>query len=241
MKGERAMLRAVIADDEPAVGKLIRYFLDKEQIPISIVAEAKDGQAALEMIRKHDPDLVFMDIQMPVITGLEVIERAKAEHSRAKFIIVTAYGVFEYAQTALRLGASDLLLKPISREQLVAAINRTVGMQFSSNGQLNEILLYIDGHLTEDLSMEHIAQKFYISVYHLSHMFKKYMGMSCVECIHWRRIERAKELMQSGRKSIKEIAELVGYANLNNFYSHFKQRTGMTPKAYMLRGKENTE
>ena len=74
------MLRAVIADDEPAVGKLIRYFLQEEQLPISIAAEVSDGQAALEAIRQHDPDLVFMDIQMPVLTGLEVIEQAKAEN-----------------------------------------------------------------------------------------------------------------------------------------------------------------
>ena len=174
------MLYAVIADDEPAVGKLIRYFLKEEQLPISIAAEVGDGQAALEAIRQYDPDLVFMDIQMPVLTGLEVIEQARAEQSRAKFIIVTAYSIFEYAQTALRLGASDLLLKPISGENLIESINRAVGLEFSSNWQVNEILLYIDGHLGENLTLESISQKFYISAYHLSHLFKKHMGMSCV-------------------------------------------------------------
>ena len=232
------MLRAVIADDEPAVGKLIRYFLQEEQLPISIAAEVSDGQAALEAIRQHDPDLVFMDIQMPVLTGLEVIEQAKAEQCRAKFIIVTAYSIFAYAQTALRLGASDLLLKPISGEHLIESINRTVGLEFSSNWQVNEILLYIDGHLGENLTLESISQEFYISAYHLSHLFKKHMGMSCVECVHWRRIERAKELMQNSSKSIKEISEQIGYPNLNNFYTRFKKRTGMTPKAYMMRGRK---
>lgn len=65
------MLRAIIADDEPAVGKLIRYFLNEEQMPVQIIAEVEDGQAALDAILTHRPDLVFLDIQMPVITGLE--------------------------------------------------------------------------------------------------------------------------------------------------------------------------
>jgi len=230
------MLRAIIADDEPAVGKLIRYFLNEEQMPVQIVAEVSDGHAALEAIRTHRPDLVFMDIQMPGMTGLEVVERAKEEHSTAKFIIITAYSIFEYAQTALRLGADDLLLKPINGSQLIASVNRAVGMQFSSNRQVNDILLYLNDHLSESLTLNDIAEKFYISSYHLSHLFKKYMGMTCIECVHWMRIEKAKELLKNTNLSIKEISERTGYSNLNNFYMHFKKLTGMTPKVYTTRG-----
>lgn len=230
------MLRAIIADDEPAVGKLIRHFINKEQIPVQIVDEVTDGQAALDAILEQRPDLVFLDIRMPVLTGLEVIERAKREHSTAKFIIITAYSIFEYAQSALRLGADDLLLKPLDREQLIAAINRAVGMQFSSNRQVNDILLYLNAHLNESLTLSEIAEKFYISSYHLSHLFKKYMGRTCIECVHWMRIEKAKELLKNTNMSIKEVSEQVGYANLNNFYMHFKKLTEMTPKAYASRG-----
>ena len=208
------MLRAIIADDEPAVGKLIRYFLNQEQMPVQIIAEVGDGQAALDAILTQRPDLVFMDIQMPVMTGLEVIERAKREHSTAKFIIITAYSIFEYAQTALRLGADDLLLKPINGDQL----------------------LYLNEHLSESLTLNDIAEKFFISSYHLSHLFKKYMGMTCIECVHWMRIEKAKNLLKNTNMSIKEISESTGYSNLNNFYMHFKKLTGMTPKAYTTRG-----
>lgn len=233
------MLRAIIADDEPAVGKLIRYFLNEEQMPVQIIAEVGDGQAALDAILTHRPDLVFLDIQMPVITGLEVIERAKREHCTAKFIIITAYSIFEYAQTALRLGADDLLLKPINGDQLITAINRAVGMQFSSNRQVNDILLYLNEHLGESLTLNDIAEKFYISSFHLSHLFKKYMGMTCIECVHWMRIEKAKNLLKNTNMSIKEISETTGYSNLNNFYMHFKKLTGMTPKAYTTRGGNN--
>ena len=232
------MLRAIIADDEPAVGKLIRHFLNKEQMPVQIIDEVTDGQAALDAILTQRPDLVFLDVQMPVMTGLDVIERAKRQHSTAKFIIITAYSIFEYAQAALRLGADDLLLKPLSGDQLIASVNRAVGMQFSGNRQVNDILLYLNDHLSESLTLSEIAEKFYISSYHLSHLFKKYMGKTCIECVHWMRIEKAKELLKNTNMSIKEISERTGYANLNNFYMHFKKLTGMTPKAYTGGGVE---
>lgn len=230
------MLRAFIADDEAAVGKLIRHFLQEEQIPVEIIGEASDGTTALTEILKLNPDLVFMDVQMPGMTGLEVIEHAKASHFTGKFIIITAYSVFEYAQTALRLGADDMLLKPISGEQLIHSINRAVGMQFSSNRQVNSILLYLEEHLAENLTLNDIAEHFYISTYHLSHLFKKHMNMTCIDCIHWMRIERAKTLLLNSAYSIKEISEMTGYSNLNNFYMHFKKQTGLTPKAYINRG-----
>ena len=229
------MLRAIIADDEPAVGKLIRYFLEEEQFPISVVAEVSDGLAAMEAIRTLEPDLVFTDIQMPGMTGLEIIEKAKKEQCRAKFIVVTAYGFFEYAQAALLLGADDLLLKPIDGEQLIASVNRAVGVRFSANRQVNEILLYIGAHLSEPLTLQRIADHFFISSYHLSHLFKKYMGRTCIDCIHWMRIDRAKELLRTTNLSIKEISEKTGYSNLNNFYMHFKKNTGVTPKVYITR------
>ena len=64
------------------------------------------------------------------------------------------------------------------------------------------------------------------------------MGKTCIECVHWMRIEKAKELLKNTNMSIKEISERTGYANLNNFYMHFKKLTGMTPKAYTGGGVE---
>lgn len=60
--------------------------------------------------------------------------------------------------------------------------------------------------------------------------------MTCIDCIHWMRIERAKTLLLNSAYSIKEISEMTGYSNLNNFYMHFKKQTGLTPKAYINRG-----
>ena len=97
------MIRAIIADDEPAAGIVIRHLVQKSKLPIEIIGVATDGQKALDMIRAKKPELVFLDIQMPRMNGFEIIQ---AEPHR-KYIIVTAYESFQYAQQALRMGAKD--------------------------------------------------------------------------------------------------------------------------------------
>ena len=77
--------------------------------PLEIVGHAYDGLQAADLIKKEKPDLVFMDVRMPFMDGFEVIEQMEG----CKVIIITAYDSFSYAQRALRLGASDILAKPI--------------------------------------------------------------------------------------------------------------------------------
>ena len=85
------MLRAIIADDEPAVGKLIRHFFEKEQIPVQIIDEVNDGQAALDAILTQRPDLVFLDIQMPGMTGVELAKRIKKiSFIMSRFVVLLA-------------------------------------------------------------------------------------------------------------------------------------------------------
>lgn len=85
------MIRAIIADDEPAAGIVIRHLVQKSKLPIEIIGVATDGQKALDMIRAKKPELVFLDIQMPRMNGFEIIQ---AEPHR-KYIIVTAYESFQ--------------------------------------------------------------------------------------------------------------------------------------------------
>ncbi|HIX58845.1 MAG TPA: response regulator, partial [Candidatus Blautia gallistercoris] len=123
------MIRAVICDDEPAAANIIRHFIEGEKLPIEIVGTAENGREAINLIEKEEPELVFMDIHMPCMNGFEVISQVP----ESKFIIITAYDSFLYAQKALRLGASDILSKPIELEQLRDAIIRAVGWEFTSN------------------------------------------------------------------------------------------------------------
>lgn len=122
------MIKAIIVDDEPAVSEILTFFIKKNELPIEIVGIAEDGQEAIALIGQEKPRLVFLDIQMPVMNGFEVMQRRNSE---TDFIIITAFESFSYAQKALRLGAKDILLKPIQYEQFTEALTRAIGWQFT--------------------------------------------------------------------------------------------------------------
>lgn len=221
------MLKAVIVDDETRTESIIRYFIEHEGLPLEIVASAPNGKLGVAEIRKHKPDVVFLDIQMPVMNGFEVM----AEEPDHKYIIVTAYDEFSYAQKALRLGAADILLKPVELAQLIQSVERATGWKLTGNDTVNDIMEYIRKHYAEKISLTQIADQFYLTQSHVARLFKKHTGESVLNYINQIRIENAKKLLEDG-VSVKDAADQVGYDSLNNFYKYFKRYTGTTPAEY---------
>ena len=84
------MIKAIIVDDEPAVSEILTFFIKKNELPIDIVGTAEDGREAMALIEKEKPRLVFLDIQMPIMNGFEVMEESDSE---TDFIIITAFEV----------------------------------------------------------------------------------------------------------------------------------------------------
>ncbi len=110
---------AVIAEDEPLIRQEIRDLLAELWPPLTILAEVGDGVAALASIERHAPDVVFLDIQMPGLNGLEVAQRLSR---RAHVVFVTAFD--KYAVAAFEQGALDYVLKPISTARMQVAVER---------------------------------------------------------------------------------------------------------------------
>ncbi|HEY2592763.1 MAG TPA: response regulator transcription factor [Chloroflexota bacterium] len=115
-------LRVVIADDQALVRAGFRMILEADP-DVQVVGEAADGDQAISAVRRLDPDVVLMDVRMPVLDGLEATRRILSNgSSRPRVIMLTTFDVDEYVFTALRAGASGFLLKDVSPEQLVAAV-----------------------------------------------------------------------------------------------------------------------
>lgn len=115
-------MTALIVDDEPVARRILREELETQR-DIEIVGEANDGPEALEQIRALQPDLVFLDLQMPGMSGLEVVRRIDASPMPI-VIVVTAFDA--YAVQAFEAGAVDYLLKPVSQDRLQRAIDRAL-------------------------------------------------------------------------------------------------------------------
>lgn len=116
------MIKVVVADDEVKVCQLICGLIDWSLLDMEIVGVAHNGIEALDMIPTLQPDLMITDIRMPGYDGLEMISRAKKIKEDIDFIIVSGYRHFEYAQSAIKYGVCDYLLKPIKKEALLETL-----------------------------------------------------------------------------------------------------------------------
>ena len=115
------MTRVVIADDQPLVRVGLRKILEAEP-DLDVVAEAPDGDEAVAETRLHRPDVVLMDIRMPVLDGIEATRRIAAAQPAVRVLILTKFGLDTYVFDALRAGASGFMLKDAPPEELVSAV-----------------------------------------------------------------------------------------------------------------------
>ncbi len=114
-------IRVVLADDHAVVRKGIREFLE-EDAAIRVVAEASDGEEAVALVAREQPDVAVFDIQMPKLNGMEATRRVKKEFPQTRVLILTAYDDDPYIFAALQAGAKGYLLKTASSDELVHAV-----------------------------------------------------------------------------------------------------------------------
>ncbi|WP_169985238.1 response regulator transcription factor [Microbispora sp. H10836] len=117
------MIRVLLVDDQPLLRSGFRALLDLED-DIEVVAEAGDGMEGLALVREHLPDVALIDIQMPVVDGIEATRRIAADPALAgvHVVILTNYGLDEYVFNALRAGAAGFLVKDIVPEDFLHAV-----------------------------------------------------------------------------------------------------------------------
>lgn len=227
------MKRILLADDETAPSEIIRYFIRKNNLPLEVVGEAHDGEETVRAIHKFRPDIVFLDIEMPGMNGLQVMEKIGREYKgKVNFIIITAFDSFSYAQQALRMNAKDFLLKPVMYEQFCETMERVVGYKYFDNPSFNQLLEYIDIHFAEELRLSDCAEVLSMSESNVARFFKKYLNTSFTAYYNQVRMRYAGNFLEQGF-TIKEAADMTGYNNLNYFYRIFKNQYKMTPKEFV--------
>ncbi len=120
------MARFAIVDDEYFFRQSLKRMLEESTLPIECVGEANNGESGLELIRETRPDFVIVDINMPVMSGLDMIKQCLSEKICDHFILLTGYAEFAYAKQAINMGVDDYILKPINETELLHTIEHTL-------------------------------------------------------------------------------------------------------------------
>lgn len=232
------MLKILVVEDEAlsrmALVSHIRALLG----PNALIEAAANGREAVEQAARLSPQLIFMDIEMPLLNGIEAAEIIRRRQPKVRIVFLTAFDRFEYAVGALRAGGSDYLLKPFQKNEVDKYLRELAGepdtpaaAPAGSDFQIN-FQVWLEHHYTEDISLESAAESMGMSSFYFSRLFRTSFNKTFLEYLTAYRVERAEQLLASTDIPVREIAPRVGYADSNYFSKVFKRQTGQTPTEY---------
>lgn len=127
------MYKILIIDDEILIRELIKKSVDFNALGFEIVGEAKDGRQAMEMIESLRPNLLLLDINIPIINGITLAQSVNKKYPEIQIIILTGYSQFDYAKGAIEAGVLDYLLKPINSSEFTKALNKAKDVLLNQN------------------------------------------------------------------------------------------------------------
>ena len=232
-------LKVLLVDDEVKIREGFKRLFDWEEHDLEVIGEASDGLEALSKIDEYKPNIVVVDINIPIMNGLKVIEMSKVRHPNTAFIIVSGYDDFNYCKQALKLKIADYLLKPVDYEEFGTVIDNLRISLYEKKIEedvddhlINKIAQYIREHLDEDISLNLLSDKFALNAQYISQLFKNQIGVNFLSYLTSIRMQKAKSLLLSSAKTIVEVSQAVGYNDYRVFTKVFKKHVGVSPSQY---------
>lgn len=243
------MYRVIIVDDEPWALLGIKKTFKWDFFGFEITNETTDSEEAIELILKEKPDVVFTDISMPELSGIDIIRIARGKGLKTIFVIISGYADFKFAQEAIKYGAFEYCLKPIMQEEADRILKNVKNACDRENGiydiEYNEIdisslsfkkvISYIHKNYKNKLQLNEIAEMFDLHPNYCCSLFKKHFDCNFTSYVVGVRMKEAEKLLIQGEMSLQEIASSVGCNDYYYFNKTFKKYFGLTPHQYKMR------
>lgn len=254
------MYKVLIVEDEDIMRKGLMFMPHWQEVDCIVAGEAVNGQDGLEKIEKYRPDIVIADISMPVMDGLEMLEKSIHGY-RYDAIIVSSYEEFEYARRGISLGVTEYLLKPVDYNRLYEAIRKIQARRNADTNIRNAIrqidvekkklgILEYDKTKTgnryvdlmiqtihdkypERLTLADISEQCGMSGTYLNVKFKNETGYTFNDYLNRYRIQKAVDLLRENQYKIYEIADRVGFYDYKYFIKVFKKYIGCSPARFI--------
>ena len=252
------MYQILVAEDESLERKVLCKTLRKHFGDLCLIHEAKNGREAVEQFLIHRPQVAILDIEMPGVSGLEAARQIRESGHPCMILFLTAFDKFSYAREAITLRALDYLLKPCQEQELILTVEEALHLydRLGTNpdaflrgdvsegageedladrrmGQIREnIERYIREHYNTEISMQSVARAMNYSDAYFCKLFKQCFKVNFSAWLNEYRIDRAREMLQNTRLSVREVSTACGYSDANYFARVFKRITGKTPSEY---------
>ncbi|GJM78383.1 DNA-binding response regulator [Paenibacillus sp. HMSSN-139] len=253
------MYKLLIVDDEPQILEGMKRTLDWAEYGFHQVETSETKQDAIAKSVEFMPDIAIFDVCIGTDLGYEIIHKLNELRLPTKYIIMSGYSEFEYAQAAIRCGVKDYLLKPVDRSKLQKVIEKIIvedlngtldgihrkdmntdpilGIPYEELSKLtNRILLMVKAEYTQNITLKSVAERFRMNSTYLGQLFLKETCMKFSEYLMAYRMRSAKERILATNEKISSIAHDVGYQNLNYFYTHFQGYYGLSPSDLRKKG-----
>ncbi len=224
-------MKIIVADDEAPARFLLTSYLCDEGFKVEDILEASDGEELVALVKQSKPRIAFVDIRMPGLDGLAALERCVPLTPETAWVIVSSFAEFEYARSALRLGVTEYLVKPVDPADLHNCLYRH---QLLASGPerdpvIGRILDHIEKNYNADVSIGDLAEMMNLTPNYLSSLFHKKVGETFMSYLTRVRVTKARQLLQQGTMSVAEAARTVGYADVRHFSRRYKEVLGEYP------------
>ena len=237
------MYRVVLIDDENIIVEGLRRVVKWADYGCEVVGVANDAEKGAELVNTLHPHILFTDIRMPGKDGLTMVAGLRSEYPNLQVSVLTGYRDFAYAQEAIRLGVTRFLLKPSKMDEINEALKTMVAaldklpqeedqVGHANSFIVNQALSFMEKSYQQKLTLQDVADRCYVSQWHLSKLLNKYAQKSFYDILNNIRIHKAKELLADPSLKIGEISEMVGYADTAHFARTFKKLEGMSANEY---------
>lgn len=239
-------MKLLIAEDEETIRKSVVKYIRLHTDRFEQIYEAENGEEAIDMIIKYQPNIILLDVQMPLKSGIEVMKEINGAGLHPITVILSGHDEFKYAQQAIRYGAREYLLKPVRATDILNCLLSLTDeclqtdikedMQAGSEKKTKKIIKvaqeYMMEHYSENISLNDVADKAGVSGGYLSTLFNQNLGMGFVDYLNRIRIERACCYLEQNYLKTYEIAYKVGFRDEKYFSKVFKKQKGISPKEY---------
>lgn len=248
----------IVVDDERTPRDTICSCFPWSELGFAVTAQFDNGKDALDFISTNHVDVVFSDIIMPTMTGLEFAHKIYDSDRQIKIVFLSAHANFEYARKALMYGVKDYILKPAKYNELVDVFTRirneldqnreanaikNVGNAVDSlteHGNFNETVIamvreYVQKNY-KDANLEDVGNLVHMNPNYLSQFYKNHTGENFSDYLMKIRMEKSAELLKDISLKIYDVSDMVGYKNSKNFTRAFKRYYGKTPESFRYKG-----